>query len=44
VSLLGVKRRLANPVIDSTYPLADTLAALRYIETGHAHGKVVVAI
>ena len=33
-----------RPVIDSTYPLPETAAALRYIEAGHARGKVVVAI
>ena len=33
-----------RPVIDATYRLPETAAALRYIETGHARGKVVVAI
>ncbi len=33
-----------RPVIDRTYPLADTAGALRYLETGHARGKVVIAI
>jgi NADPH:quinone reductase-like Zn-dependent oxidoreductase len=32
------------PAIDRTYPLAETGAALRYLETGHAHGKVVITI
>jgi NADPH:quinone reductase-like Zn-dependent oxidoreductase len=35
---------LVRPVIDRTYPLAETAAALRYLETGHARGKVVVAV
>ena len=29
-------------VIDRTYPLAETPAALEYVEHGHARGKVVV--
>jgi NADPH:quinone reductase-like Zn-dependent oxidoreductase len=33
-----------RPAIDSTYPLAETPAALRHIETGHARGKVVVVV
>jgi NADPH:quinone reductase-like Zn-dependent oxidoreductase len=33
-----------TPVIDRTYPLADTAEAMRYLEEGHARGKVVVAI
>ena len=33
-----------TPVIDRTYPLAETGKALRYLETGHAHGKVVISI
>jgi NADPH:quinone reductase-like Zn-dependent oxidoreductase len=33
-----------RPVIDRTYPLAATAEALRYLEAGHARGKVVIAI
>jgi NADPH:quinone reductase-like Zn-dependent oxidoreductase len=33
-----------RPVIDRTYPLAETTAALAYIESGHAAGKVLVTI
>ena len=33
-----------RPVIDQTFPLRETPAALRYIETGHAHGKVVITV
>jgi len=33
-----------TPVIDRTYPLADTTAGLRYLEQGHARGKVVVTV
>ena len=33
-----------RPVIDRTYPLRETPAALAYIEGGHARGKVVIAV
>ncbi|MBV9449410.1 MAG: NAD(P)-dependent alcohol dehydrogenase [Streptosporangiaceae bacterium] len=33
-----------TPVIDRTYPLADTAAALRYVEQGHVRGKVVITV
>lgn len=33
-----------KPVIDKTYPLAETRAALEYVESGHARGKVVVTV
>lgn len=32
------------PVIDRIYPLAETTAALEYIEKGHARGKVAVTL
>jgi NADPH:quinone reductase-like Zn-dependent oxidoreductase len=31
-----------TPVIDKTYKLSDVPAALKYLETGHARGKVVI--
>jgi NADPH:quinone reductase-like Zn-dependent oxidoreductase len=31
-----------TPVIDKTYKLRETADALRYLETGHARGKVVI--
>jgi NADPH:quinone reductase-like Zn-dependent oxidoreductase len=31
-----------TPVVDRTYPLTDAADAMRYLETGHARGKVVV--
>jgi NADPH:quinone reductase-like Zn-dependent oxidoreductase len=31
-------------VIDRTYPLSEVPAAVRYLEEGHARGKVVIAI
>jgi NADPH:quinone reductase-like Zn-dependent oxidoreductase len=30
------------PVIDRTYKVSETQAAVRYLEEGHAHGKVVI--
>jgi NADPH:quinone reductase-like Zn-dependent oxidoreductase len=33
-----------RPVIDRTYPLAEAAEAFRYLEAGHARGKVVFAI
>ena len=32
------------PVIDRTYPLSEVPAAIRYLEEGHARGKVVIAL
>jgi NADPH:quinone reductase-like Zn-dependent oxidoreductase len=33
-----------RPVIDRTFPLAEAADALRYLEAGHARGKVVIAV
>ena len=33
-----------KPVIDRTYPLAEAAEAIRYLEAGHARGKVVVTV
>jgi NADPH:quinone reductase-like Zn-dependent oxidoreductase len=33
-----------TPVIDRTYPLEDTAAAVQYLEQGHARGKVVISV
>lgn len=33
-----------RPVVDRTYPLSETPAALAHIATGHARGKVVVTV
>jgi NADPH:quinone reductase-like Zn-dependent oxidoreductase len=30
------------PVIDRCYPLSETAEALRYLEKGHARGKVII--
>ena len=39
-----VESAKVTPVIDRTYPLPATPAALRYIEAGHARGKVVITL
>jgi NADPH:quinone reductase-like Zn-dependent oxidoreductase len=33
-----------TPVIDRTYPLSETPEAIRYLESGHAQGKVVITV
>src|SRR5215213_2008343 len=33
-----------TPVIDRTYPLAEVPEAIRYLEDGHARGKVVITV
>lgn len=33
-----------TPVIDRTYPLSEAPEAIRYVEAGHARGKVVVTV
>lgn len=35
---------IVRPVIDRTYSLADVPDAIRYLEEGHARGKVVIAM
>ncbi len=32
------------PVIDRTYTLRETAEAMRHLETGHARGKVIIAV
>jgi NADPH:quinone reductase-like Zn-dependent oxidoreductase len=32
------------PVIDRTYPLSEVPDAIRYVEQGHARGKVVITV
>ena len=32
------------PVIDRCYPLAETAEAIRYLETGHARGKIIITV
>jgi NADPH:quinone reductase-like Zn-dependent oxidoreductase len=33
-----------TPVIDRTYPLSEAPEAIRYLEEGHARGKVVISV
>ena len=33
-----------RPVIDRTYPLSQAPDAIRYLEEGHARGKVVITV
>ena len=33
-----------TPVIDKTYPLSEAAEAIRYVETEHARGKVVITV
>ncbi len=33
-----------TPVIDRTYPLSEVPEAIRYLEAGHAQGKVVITV
>jgi len=33
-----------TPVIDRTYPLSEVAEAIRYLEKGHARGKVVITV
>jgi len=33
-----------KPVIDRTYPLSQIADAIRYLEQGHARGKVIVTV
>ena len=44
--LVSVKELLeagkVSPVIDRRYPLSETAEAIRYLEEGHARGKVVI--
>jgi len=33
-----------RPVVERTYPLSETAAAIGYLEEGHARGKVVITV
>lgn len=39
-----LRNKLIKPVIDKRYRLSDVPDAIRYLEKGHARGKVVIAI
>jgi NADPH:quinone reductase-like Zn-dependent oxidoreductase len=34
----------AVPAVTKTYPLTETAAAYKYLETGHASGKIAITI
>ena len=46
--LLEVKHLIEDgavtPALDRAFPLADAVAAIRYVQQGHARGKVVVTV
>ena len=33
-----------KPVIDRSYPLAEVPDAIRYLEEGHARGKIIITM
>lgn len=33
-----------KPVIDRSYPLSETAAAMKYLSSGHAQGKVIIKV
>jgi len=33
-----------TPVVDRTYPLSEVAEAIRYLEAGHASGKIVITV
>lgn len=39
-----IESRKVTPIIDRTYPLSDVPEAIRYLEQGHARGKVVITV
>jgi len=39
-----LETKQVTPVIDRTYPLREVPAAIQYLESGHARGKVVITI
>ncbi len=39
-----IKAGKVKPIIDKRYPLNETAGALRYLEEGHALGKVVITV
>ena len=39
-----IESRAVTPVVDRTYPLSETPAAVTYVEEGRARGKVVITI
>ena len=44
VGLTFFKAGKVKPIIDRCYPLAETADAFRYLEEGHAKGKIVISV
>ncbi len=46
LSMLGdlIQAGKVTPVIDRTYKLGEAAEAMRYLETGHARGKIVITV
>jgi NADPH:quinone reductase-like Zn-dependent oxidoreductase len=46
LAILGdlIQTGKVSPVIDRRYPLSQTADAIRYLEQGHARGKVVISV
>ena len=39
-----IESKRVRPVIDRTYPLSEVPEAIRYLENGHARGKVIITV
>jgi NADPH:quinone reductase-like Zn-dependent oxidoreductase len=39
-----IEAETVTPVIDRTYPLSEVRDAIRYLEEGHARGKIVIGV
>lgn len=39
-----LERGEITPIIDRTYPLSEVPEAIRYLEEGHARGKIVISV
>jgi NADPH:quinone reductase-like Zn-dependent oxidoreductase len=39
-----IESKKVTPVIDRTYPLSEVPDAIRYLEDGHARGKVIITV
>jgi NADPH:quinone reductase-like Zn-dependent oxidoreductase len=39
-----IEARMVKPVIDRCFPLHETADAIRYLEEGHAKGKIVITV
>ena len=39
-----LRARRVTPVVDRRYPMSEVAEAIRYLETGHARGKVILTV